>query len=87
MTARHFPVRRQYQRPILWALAATLWPLNVTVCHWCSPRTRDLHKSGVVFQVTPEPIDLCGGFVDRDSRVERDATARVTVCCIHSQNH
>jgi hypothetical protein len=46
-----------------------------------------LHKSGVVFQVTPEPIDLCGGFVDRDSRVERDATDRVTVCCIHSQNH
>jgi hypothetical protein len=46
-----------------------------------------LYKSGVVSQVPPEPIDLCGGFVDRGRRVERDATARVTVCCIHSQNH
>jgi hypothetical protein len=44
-----------------------------------------LHKSGMVFQVAPELVDLGGGFVDRNGRAERNAMARITVCGVYSQ--
>src|SRR5215471_15452026 len=37
-------------------------------------RLKMLHKPGMVFHLTPETIDFCGGFVDRDRGFERDTT-------------
>src|SRR5207249_7399761 len=56
-------------------------PFAIGACH----RLEMPHKARMIFQVAPEPIDLCGGFIDRDGRAERYTVACVTMRRIHSQ--